>query len=353
MSYYGLGQPGQWTQSVLFPGFPGGLPGATPGPGAPGIPPGTPVPATPAALFPTNVSWGDVVNVTGPFAGLHQGQVRVKFAGVPYQAVALTSGYGGSVVVPDGAQTGACMIEVNGRTVFSANCVVTKRTGSYGQRVRAVEHPKTQSWKNFGPSTALMGDDMSYSNDGTEYTRGIGAIAAESPSESPAAASIATRQIGSDPQTTTVRLTTAEPSEPDILGVTSPIPTTVSTDQRLAGAVVRYGVKINPQTGQVMTAQQAGSTTGPAPATQIGTGIGTPATCGRRPRAREGYELVCRKGKWMYRRAGARSAPPTNGGVQAAPIVAAPFAPKKKFPLVPVLVLGGIGVAAYLILRKR
>ena len=167
-----------------FPGFPGGLPGPVPGPGSPGI--GPVGPSMPAGLFPTTVKWGDVVNVTGPFAGKFQGQVIVRFAGAPSVAPALTSPFGGSVVVPDGAQTGACTIEVDGRTVFGTNCVVSGSTGFVERPARAPEHRGFRAWHNVGQGTplaserALMGDSsMAYVDDRTSNTRGVGAIAAK------------------------------------------------------------------------------------------------------------------------------------------------------------------------------
>ena len=169
---------------MAFPSFPGMLPGPVPGPGSPGV--GPVGPSMPAGLFPTNVKWGDVVNVTGPFAGKFQGQVLVRFAGVSAVAPALTGPFGGSVVVPDGAQTGACTIEVDGRTVFGTNCVVSASTGFVERPARAPEHRGFRAWHNVGQGTplaaerALMGDSsMAYVDDRTQNTRGVGAIAAK------------------------------------------------------------------------------------------------------------------------------------------------------------------------------
>lgn len=180
-------EPMKWTMGPTlagvgtFPGegfpFPGGLPGPTPGPGAPGIPV-PPPPTMPAGIFPTNAKWGDVLNITGPFAGLHQGQVVVRFAGASGVAPALTSAFGGSVVVPRGAETGACQIVVNGRTVFGTNCVISKGLSGGGLPAQAPEHRTQRAWKNFGPGTPLAGDSsMSYGDDGSSYTRGVGAVA--------------------------------------------------------------------------------------------------------------------------------------------------------------------------------
>lgn len=131
-----------------FPGFPGFLPGPITGPNV-----GPFGPAGPSAgIFPTNVKTGDVVNVTGPFAGKFQGQVVVRFAGAGPQAISMLGPFGGSVVVPPGAETGACTIEVDGRTVHSATCVITPSSS------RAPEHKGFQSYKNFGTKLPVNGD---------------------------------------------------------------------------------------------------------------------------------------------------------------------------------------------------
>lgn len=119
----------------------GGLPGPVP------IPKSGPMgPATPASLFPTsNLKWGDVVNVTGPFQGLFQGQVRVKFAGAPWQAPAITGPFSASVMVPKGAQTGICAIEINGRRVFGRQCTVQPSKQAMPREMRGRE-----AWHDFG-----------------------------------------------------------------------------------------------------------------------------------------------------------------------------------------------------------
>ena len=116
-------------------------------------------PTMPAQLFPTsNLRWGDVVNVTGPFAGLMQGMVRVKFTGSSWLAPFLTGPYSGSVQVPEGSETGECLIEVNGRRVFGTQCVVTPATGYYGQKVAPQRSPYGEEWRNIGDKgTALSG----------------------------------------------------------------------------------------------------------------------------------------------------------------------------------------------------
>lgn len=139
MSYHGQGQfnlPGGW------PGFPGGLPGPIqthPGPAGPNVPGG---------LFPTHVRVGDVVNVTGPFGGFGQGQVRVRFQGSGWLYPQIMGPTMASVVVPDDAQTGLCEIELNGRRIFGTNCTVDRgvsRVGrpSHGRR-------DTRSWTDRG-----------------------------------------------------------------------------------------------------------------------------------------------------------------------------------------------------------
>jgi hypothetical protein len=135
-------------------------------------PPQNPVvPGGPAAaLFPTNnLKAGDVVNVTGPFQGLTQGMVRVKFNGAPWMAPAMRGPFSASVIVPDGAETGECMIEINGRVVFGRQCSVVQ------ERFRGAkpqEQRDTPSWKNFGDKSRMG----SYIN--TTESRGVGAVAA-------------------------------------------------------------------------------------------------------------------------------------------------------------------------------
>ena len=127
--------------------------------GAPGPvppPPGGTVagPTMPAQLFPTsNLRWGDVVNVTGPFQGLHQGQVRVKFTGAPWQAPTMQGPFSASVIVPEGAKTGECAIEINGRRAFGTQCVIVPATGYKGQKVAPRGGPYGEAWKDFGPKT--------------------------------------------------------------------------------------------------------------------------------------------------------------------------------------------------------
>lgn len=133
-----------------FPGFPGGLPGAVPGPFSPGFVPGAmPGIAGGVSMFPTSVRWGDVITVMGPFAGMFQGQVVARMQGVSGGiAIAMTGPHGGSFVVPEGAQTGSCTVEVNGRQMFGANCVVA--TAGPGQG-RPAEHRAIRAWHGAGP----------------------------------------------------------------------------------------------------------------------------------------------------------------------------------------------------------
>lgn len=171
-----LGQPSGFQPGIFgLPGHPD-IAFGVPGPGSPGIPAGASPITQPAGLFPTNVKWGDVVNVTGPFAGAFQGQVLVRFAGVPAQAVAIMGPFGGSVVVPDGAETGACQIELNGRTIYGTNCVVSKGLSGGPPPARAGEH--LPAWKNVGEGTQLLGDHMTYVPE-RGRRQGVGAIDAQ------------------------------------------------------------------------------------------------------------------------------------------------------------------------------
>jgi hypothetical protein len=102
------------------------------------------------------VKVGDVVNVTGPFAGKFQGQVIVRFAGAPGVAPAITGPFGGSLVVPHEAETGACTIEVDGRIVHGASCVVSKGLSGGRAPARAPEQRWARGWKGVGPKTSQL-----------------------------------------------------------------------------------------------------------------------------------------------------------------------------------------------------
>lgn len=132
-----------------FPGFPGGLPGPiAPHPGAPG-------PNVPGGLFPTHTRVGDVVNVTGPFGGFGQGQVRVKFQGTSWLYPQMMGPTMASVVVPNGAETGLCEIELNGRRIFGTNCVVEKGV----ERIGRPSHKgrDARAWTERGERFAMQG----------------------------------------------------------------------------------------------------------------------------------------------------------------------------------------------------
>ncbi|MBT8452976.1 MAG: hypothetical protein KJO40_13490 [Deltaproteobacteria bacterium] len=182
MSYYSDHGIGQFQPGVFGARRGADMPTGVPGPASPMHP----TPAMPASLFPTNAKWGDVVTVQGNFAGLHQGEVLVRFAGAPAQAIALTSAYGGSVVVPQGAQSGACQVEVQGRQVFGGSCVISEGRSGPSLPAQAPEHAAVRAWKDFGPKTALLGlgDTMTYHADSYE---GVGAIAASRIGASPTA----------------------------------------------------------------------------------------------------------------------------------------------------------------------
>lgn len=131
------------------------------GPGPVPPPPGGTVagPSMPAQLFPTdNLRWGDVVNVTGPFQGLFQGQVRVKFTGAPWHAPSMQGPFSASVRVPEGSETGECLIEIDGRRVFGTQCTISPSTGSAPKR-----GPYPEAWKNFGEKS-LSGIDPTTRN---------------------------------------------------------------------------------------------------------------------------------------------------------------------------------------------
>jgi hypothetical protein len=106
-----------------------------------------------ASIFPTSLRWGDVAMISGSFQGISQGQIRVKFQGAPWQAPALLGPFSASVVVPDGSETGLCAVEVDGRQVFGANCVITPASTVGGQVMRPREHKAIESWKNYGEKT--------------------------------------------------------------------------------------------------------------------------------------------------------------------------------------------------------
>lgn len=182
-----------------------------PRPGAPLIPPGTPPAATQAAIFPTNVKVGDVVQVTGPFGAVEQGRVVVRFAGAEPQAIFLNGPWGGSAVVPDDAVTGACEVELDGRVIFGTTCNVIRERASAAPEHRGKEH-----WSSMRRTT-LMGLEArsyiplsrqrrhnvsgmptarrrrgGYVDDGFEASRGVGAVAALDMSPVAASRSLAT-----------------------------------------------------------------------------------------------------------------------------------------------------------------
>lgn len=129
-------------QSGGSPQFGMPIPIQAPGPGVPG-------PMMPTSIYPTsNLRWGDPITVTGPFAGQFQGNVRVKFAGAPWQAPAILGPFQATVQVPDGAQTGACVVEINGRVAFGTQCSVVPGGALRG---RLSERRGTRAWKDFGP----------------------------------------------------------------------------------------------------------------------------------------------------------------------------------------------------------
>lgn len=150
MTYHrAVGGPIELLQSGTSPFF--GLPG-------PPMPIGPVGPQGPAAsLFPTTVRWGDVVTVSGPFQSLSQGMVRVKFAGVPWMAPQMIGPFTASVIVPDGAQTGECMVEVNGQVVFGTQCSVTPASTVNGGMMRPRERRGIRIWKNFGDMSRMGG----------------------------------------------------------------------------------------------------------------------------------------------------------------------------------------------------
>lgn len=135
-----------------FPGFPGMLPGPiAPHPGAPG-------PTVPANIFPTHTRVGDVVNVTGPFGGFGQGQVRVRFQGTSWLYPQIMGPTMASVVVPEGAQNGLCEIEINGRRVFGTNCIVDQGEVRVGRPSHAGRD--TRSWTERGERISGLGGPM-------------------------------------------------------------------------------------------------------------------------------------------------------------------------------------------------
>lgn len=141
MSYYAsLGQPG-W-----FPGGPGGLPGPISRAAGPVGP------TMPTSIFPTHTRVGDVVTITGPFGALGQGQVRVRFNGTSWLSPRMMGPATASVVVPAGAQTGVCEVEIGGRRVAGANCVIDRGT----QRIGRPSH-KGRSVRAWTQKGELMG----------------------------------------------------------------------------------------------------------------------------------------------------------------------------------------------------
>lgn len=86
----------------------------------------------PTHIFPTHTRVGDVVTITGPFGGMTQGSVRVKFQGSNWLSPQMMGPGTASVVVPEGAENGVCEVEINGRRVFGTNCIVDAGTDRVG-----------------------------------------------------------------------------------------------------------------------------------------------------------------------------------------------------------------------------
>jgi hypothetical protein len=113
-------------------------------------------------MYPTSVlRWGDPVTVTGPFGGLFQGAVRVKFTGAPAMAPAILGPFQASVQVPEGAQTGECWVEINGRRTFGTQCVITPGTSITQPRPSLGVRRGTRAWQDFGEKS-LMGYTASW-----------------------------------------------------------------------------------------------------------------------------------------------------------------------------------------------
>lgn len=62
----------------------------------------------------------------------------------------------------DGAESGACQIEVDGRIIYGTGCTVSRGESGGPPSARAPEHAAVRAWRNFGEGSALMGDSMSY-----------------------------------------------------------------------------------------------------------------------------------------------------------------------------------------------
>jgi hypothetical protein len=145
MSYVptGIAIPGH------FPGGPGGLPGPISRAAGPVGP------TMPASLFPTHTRVGDVVTVTGPFGGMMQGSVRVKFTGTSWLSPQMMGPATASVVVPQGARNGVCEIEVNGRRIYGTNCIIDQGV----ERVGRPSHKgrDSRAWTQKGSPIGLAG----------------------------------------------------------------------------------------------------------------------------------------------------------------------------------------------------
>lgn len=275
----GLGQAG--------PGLYGFRQGADLAMGVPG--PMSPQPMGPgmASLFPTNVKWGDVVTVQiQPQMGTHQGSILVRFQGVDAIAPDMMSPYGGSVVVPVGAETGACTIEVDGRTVFGTNCVISRGLSGGGLPAQAPEHQSLTAWKHYtmGPGSALHGGSMPYFSDSYQ---GVGAIAAHdiAPRSAPAPTVgrlvTAKRQLASAiPSSPTLKTSGGIPVRP-VIGSTKTVMTgvTVTKVGPSRPPIVVSGIRpsktgLQPTT-RVPTAPTSPIVRTPKPPVSIGTGIGS------------------------------------------------------------------------------
>lgn len=161
-------------------------------------------------------------------------------------------------------------------------------------------------------------DQMSYGSDGTQYSRGVGAIAATDLRTRPVSRLAgAARQIGLRPARTRVSIVAGRTFKRPIIGQTAPIPTPPPSGGSRVGSEL---MPTTPKAPPIMTAP-APPPAASAPvfggALQIGTGIGQPSR-----------------------------------GPSLAPVITA-IPEQRKFPVGMIAVGGGVALAAYLFLRRK
>jgi hypothetical protein len=265
-----------------------------------------------------------------------QGMVRVKFNGAPWMAPAMRGPFSASVIVPDSAETGECMIEINGRVVFGRQCSVVQ------ERFRGAkpqESKDTASWKNFGDKSRMG----SYIN--TTESRGAGAIAALDRGLAGAGEAVLSR----DSKPAVVMRRRAESTAKELLQVRRAGELLAAARKRKTGVVAvipRRGHITDPRFGAANRKVPVNIVVSPRPIEPAGVMPGAPPPGGTMTPVTPGPGLVSAIGH-RNARADARA----EEELEEIDIIEVPSGPSKA------LIYGGVGAAAlialYLVMRKK